>query len=135
MAARAADVEFVVLFGSMARGDWSRGSDYDVLIGLARDEEARWIDRLVPLTRMAGATPVEALAYTLDEIENMFRHFNLIVLAALRDGLVLFDRGGWKIYQQRFEQLKTRGLLIQEGRQGWSWTEEAERLFLSDTHV
>ena len=28
------ELAFVVLFGSMARGDWSLGSDYDVLIGL-----------------------------------------------------------------------------------------------------
>ena len=34
LATRSEDVEFVVLFGSMARGNWSRGSDYDVLVGL-----------------------------------------------------------------------------------------------------
>lgn len=128
MRQRGADVEFVVLFGSMARGDWSRGSDFDVLVGLRRDEEERWIDRLVPFTRMAGATPIEALPYTLDEIERMFCHFNLVVLAALRDGIVLYDDGKWADYQRRYRSLIEQGLLIQEGRQGWSWSEEAERL-------
>lgn len=130
---RGDDVEWVVLYGSMARGDWSKGSDYDVLVGLARDESRRFIDRLGTFLDMSRDGRTEALPYTLDEIRRMFASFNLVVLAALRDGVVLFDRGGWHDLQVRFRTLLADGLLIQEPR-GWSWTEEAEtRLELSRT--
>ena len=47
LAQRSAELEFIVLFGSMARGDWSRGSDYDVLIGLCGEDGKRLLDRPV----------------------------------------------------------------------------------------
>ncbi len=43
---RGDEVEFAVLFGSMARGNWLPGSDYDVLIGLREDDGKRLIDRI-----------------------------------------------------------------------------------------
>ncbi|MFQ5827570.1 MAG: nucleotidyltransferase domain-containing protein [Candidatus Methylomirabilia bacterium] len=43
---RGEELEFVVLFGSMARGDWSRGSDYDIFVGLRGEDEKRLIDRM-----------------------------------------------------------------------------------------
>ena len=49
---RGEEVEFVVLFGSMARGDWSAGSDYDLLIGLRGDDGRRFIDRLGEAMKM-----------------------------------------------------------------------------------
>jgi len=125
-AGRGADAEFVVLYGSMARGDWSRGSDFDVLVGLRRDPEPRIIDRLGTFSNFADDGWVEALPYTLDEIERMFRRFNLVVLAALRDGVVLFDRGMWGDLQRRYQGLVEQRLLLSEGRT-WTWTEEAER--------
>lgn len=123
-AARGDDVAFVVLYGSMARGDWSRSSDFDVLVGLLQDPQARLIDRLGTFGELSDGW-VEALPYTLHQVERMFRSFNLVVLAALRDGVVLYDRGAWRALQERFQSLRSKGLLTQEHR-GWSWTREAE---------
>ena len=127
--AREADVESVVLYGSMARGDWSRHSDFDVLVGLESDPQPRFIDRLGTFLDLSRTGDVEALPYTLPQVERMFTHLNLVILAALRDGIVLYDRGMWRRYQERFQTLLARRLLIPEPR-GWSWTEEAERVLL-----
>lgn len=120
------DLEFVVLYGSMARGDWSAGSDFDVLVGLRQVEDERLVDRLPAMDRLSDGW-VEALPYSLAQIERMFRGFNLVVLGALRDGLVLYDRGSWAEYQARYRNLVEAGHLAPEPR-GFSWTEEAERL-------
>lgn len=122
---RGGNVEFVVLFGSMARGDWPRNSGYDVLVGLRADTQPRFIDRLGTFLDLSEDGQVEALPYTLPEVARMFARFNRVILAALRDGLVLFDLGTWRSLQDRFQHLLDEGLLIQEHR-GWRWTEEAE---------
>ena len=45
LAARDADVQSIVLFGSMVRGDASPRSDADLMI-LLRSGEGRWLDRV-----------------------------------------------------------------------------------------
>lgn len=122
-------VACIVLYGSMARGDWSANSDYDVLIGLHGEPDERFIDRLVPFGRLSRDGRVEALPYHLRELERMFCHFNLVVLAALRDGVVLHDDGTWTNYQRRYAHLLESGDLKSLDR-GWQWTEAAERLVL-----
>jgi len=42
----------------------------------------------------------------------------LILLAALRDGIVLFDDGAWARHQARFRELLANGTLIPLDR-GW----------------
>src|SRR5437016_2960619 len=39
-------VDFVILYGSRARGPGRRGSDFDLLIGLKGPSERRFLDRL-----------------------------------------------------------------------------------------
>jgi len=120
------NIAFVVLYGSMARGDWSVHSDFDVLVALNRDDGVRFIDRL----RIFDISPngdVEAFPYYLSEIEKMFRRFHLTILAALRDGVVLYDSGSWATYHHRYKSLLASGHLTSLGR-GWSYTEEAETL-------
>jgi predicted nucleotidyltransferase len=120
------NVAFVVLYGSMARGDWSRGSDFDVLVGLRRNDGVRFIDRLRDFD-LSPLGDVEAFPYYLDEIEKMFRTFHLTVLASLRDGVVLYDDGTWEGYRRRHQDLLASGHLEKRGR-GWKYTAEAEEM-------
>src|SRR5207245_6741785 len=119
-------VDFVVLYGSMARGDWGRGSDFDVLVGLRENDPRRLLDRLQQFDVYSDGM-VEPLSYGPRELESMFQSFNLIVLAALRDGRVLYDRGIWRRYREGFLRLIESGHLVSLSR-GWRWTEEAKRL-------
>jgi predicted nucleotidyltransferase len=54
LAQRQAEFAFIVLFGSMARGGWSHGSDYDVLIGLGKDHGKRLLDRMAAFPLPVG---------------------------------------------------------------------------------
>lgn len=104
-------IAFVVLFGSMARGDWGRGSDYDVLVGLTQDDPRRVLDRLQQFDIYSDGW-VEPLSYGPTDLQKMFTSFNLILLAALRDGLVLYDSGLWHDYVERYERLLDTGALV-----------------------
>ncbi len=90
----AEDLELVVLFGSRARGDALEDSDYDLLIGLRREDGLRFIDRLLvyqdELTGRADVFP-----YCPSDLALMEADDNLLLLEAFADGKVLFDRGEW----------------------------------------
>ena len=92
---KADGIEFVVLFGSMAKGNWSRGSDYDVLIGLRGADERRLIDRMAELDVLTVGN-LEIFPYGRPSWERMAAQGHRFVRDALRDGVVLFDRGGWE---------------------------------------
>lgn len=118
-------ISCIVLYGSMARGDWSRSSDFDVLIRTTSENEGRAVDRIQQFDVYSDGW-VEAFSYSPRELELMFCSFNLVVLAALRDGVVLYDDGAWARYQKRYQYLLDNGYLIREDR-GWRWTAEATR--------
>ena len=101
LATREGEIEFIVLFGSMAKGNWSLGSDYDVLIGLTVADGMRFIDRMGQFDSITGGY-VEVFPYDRPAWERMFAGFNLLFLEALADGIALFDRGGWAIMREQF---------------------------------
>ena len=93
---RVAEVEAVVLFGSMARGDATAHSDVDLLIVLRQsDLPFHERDRSIPYPPVP--VPVELFPYTVAEVETMLREGWGMAGPAARDGLVLAERdGAWK---------------------------------------
>ena len=57
------EIEFIVLYGSMAKGNWSVGSDYDILIGLCIDDGKRFLDRLYEYSLFTSG-PIDIFAYS-----------------------------------------------------------------------
>lgn len=110
LAERADEIEFVVLFGSMAKGNWSYGSDYDVLVGLTGADGKRLIDRMAEFDGSMEAN-IEVFPYDRPACEHMFAGFNLLFLEALADGVVLFDRGAWSGMRERFLRWRADGTL------------------------
>lgn len=92
----------LVLFGSMARGDWSGGSDYDLLIGLTYDDGKRFIDRLEDFSPQEGN--IEVFPYSLSEWQQMFAEYHTLFLEALAHGIVLWDRGAFSRMRKTFEE-------------------------------
>ena len=117
---RREELEFVVLFGSMARGNWSRGSDYDVLIGLREDDGKRFIDRIGEFEALADGN-IDVLPYSRSEWERMAESRALILLEALEHGITLWDRGGFARLKQRFREWHAAGLVTPSGN-GWRIT-------------
>ncbi|MCE2396792.1 nucleotidyltransferase domain-containing protein [Candidatus Poribacteria bacterium] len=106
------EIEFIVLYGSMAKGNWSIGSDYDVLIGLCIDDGKRFIDRLYDYSLLTSA-PIDIFAYSQSELDLMFKNFHLTLLESLNHGIALFDRGRWAEMQKQFKEWKTSGVIEQ----------------------
>jgi predicted nucleotidyltransferase len=91
LAARHAELEEVVLFGSLASGTPVPGSDVDLLLILGSAD--RPFRERIPLF-LPGRFPVgvDVFPYTRSEIERMRREGNPLVLRMLRDGLTIFRR-------------------------------------------
>lgn len=91
LVAQRPEVQKVVLFGSLARGDAVPGSDADVLI--IAQTEVRFIDRYVEYIEYFDQShmDVELFVYTPEEAERMGGEPTL-VRTALRDGIVLAER-------------------------------------------
>lgn len=113
---RAEALEFVVLFGSRARGDWTRGSDFDVLVGLRDDDGKRWVDRLAEWESREGN--VDVFPYARSEWERMFQERHLLLLDALEHGVVLWDRGSFRRMRATFRRWREEGRVV-PWRAGW----------------
>lgn len=117
LADRADAIEFVVLFGSRARGNWTRDSDYDVLVGLRGDDGKRLIDRMREFSAFADGN-VEVFPYDRAAWQQMFEDRNILLLDALEHGQVSFDRGAFDAMRRTFQRWFASGEVARSGS-GW----------------
>ena len=120
------EIEFIVLYGSMAKGNWSVGSDYDILIGLCVDDGKRFLDRLYEYSLLTTG-PIDIFAYSKSELDLMFKNFHLTLLESLNHGIVLFDRGRWMEMREQFEEWKALGV-IEQISVGWQIQKEQRNI-------
>ncbi len=111
------EIEFVILFGSRARGDALDDSNYDVLVGLRGEDGRRFVDRL-GVFQDTETGKCDVFAYAPSELAEMERDDNLLLLEALADGRPLFDRGAWARMRERFQHRVTGRALVRT-RLGW----------------
>lgn len=110
-------VESIVLFGSMAKGNYTKFSDYDLLIVVSR-ESLSFKDRLYEYSLYSDGW-VEPFTYTKEEVEKMFGEFNLLILDALKDGIVIYDKTNfWKNLKRKFNKLLSSGTITPK-KNGW----------------
>lgn len=114
---RGEEIAFVVLFGSMARGDWSLGSDYDLFIGLETEDEWRFTDRIATFETLVEPG-VEVFPYSRPEWERMFREYHPLLLEVLEHGIVLWDQGVFAEMRNTFRQWREEGV-VTPWRAGW----------------
>ncbi len=96
MRERHPEIERIVLFGSLARGDAVPGSDADLLIVLSHST-ASFLDRAVRYRPADVGVGVDVVAYTHEELTALLEAGNAFVRQALREGMVLVgdpDRRG-----------------------------------------
>ena len=119
LAQRREELAFIVLFGSMARGDWSRGSDYDVLIGLCGEDGKRLLDRMAEFTPSASVRiAIDVFPYSCSEWQRMFQDYHPLLLEALEYGVVLWDRGAFAEMRTIFRQWRQHSH-VRPWRSGW----------------
>ncbi len=115
------ELEFIVLFGSRARGDWSPASDYDLLLGLAGEDGLRLLDR-IPRFSPQEPLDVDVFPYSRSEWQRMLRDYHPLLLEALENGMVLWDRGAFAAMRERFRRWRHEGR-VRPWREGWKISE------------
>ncbi len=78
------DVERIILFGSVARGDFNEGSDVDLMI--IGNFTERFHKRPVDIIGITDL-PIEPVCYTRDEFEELLRKKNPFVLSVCEEGI------------------------------------------------
>ncbi len=87
---RARNVEKIVLFGSLARGEVSSTSDIDLVVVM--DTEKRFLDRLHDLYSLVQPRmAVDLLVYTPKELSRL-KDTSAFVRKALLEGKVLYEK-------------------------------------------
>lgn len=80
----------IILFGSFARGDFSEGSDIDLIVVGGWNES--FLDRIKVLLELnVENLPLEPLGYTEEEFDRMIREENPFILNVLNEGIVLYN--------------------------------------------
>jgi len=118
------EVDFVVLYGSRARGTHRPHSDYDLLVGLSAESSLTFNERFYEFNPSV-ALMVEAKPFTPSELGKMWFKYKRMMLDPLYEGIVLLDNGAWKHYQEAFKSVMERGILEREGT-AWIWHKERE---------
>lgn len=82
------EIERVILFGSLSRGDAVPGSDADLLLVL-RESALSFRERSVYYVPKDVGIGVDIFAYTRSELDAMYRSENAFVFQALEEGIDL----------------------------------------------
>ena len=82
------EIELIVLFGSLARGDAVPGSDADLLIVVSHSAEP-FLERTVRYRPAGVGVGVDVVAYTREELAVLLEAGNAFVRQALGEGIAL----------------------------------------------
>ena len=85
------EAEKIILFGSYARGDWNESSDIDLVV--VGDFKERFTERIVKLLGLNDTNmPLEVLAYTREEFNDMKKKGNQFISNVMKEGIVVYSR-------------------------------------------
>lgn len=80
-------IDRLIFFGSRARGDWLKGSDYDFVIVSPDFEKTDFLDRAALVARKCNAyLPADLLCYTPEEFDRKKKEI-CIVREAVKTGV------------------------------------------------
>lgn len=85
------EVERVIVFGSLVRGEAVPGSDVDLLI-ILKDSDIPILDRMSKYMPQRFPVGVDVFPYTADEVEQMLEDSNFFLKQALAEGVEVFVR-------------------------------------------
>ncbi len=88
MKARHPEIEQILLFGSLARGEAVPGSDADLLVILSSTTQP-FLERIAHYLPTGLPLGIDVFPYTQDEIDRMLAAGNHFVIQAFREGIAL----------------------------------------------
>lgn len=84
------EVQLVLLFGSLARGEAVPGSDVDLMVVLSAADKP-FLERVPLYTPTRFPVGIEVFPYTREELRAMEREGNPFIRRALAEGITLFE--------------------------------------------
>jgi len=108
--------EFIVLFGSAAKGNFNFRSDLDLLI-VTNSLKIDYFDRLYQMQLITSGA-IDFFIYTSDEFEHMVSDLRLIAMEALSTVLIIYDKGEGKKYKNHINELLKKNI-IQKSERSW----------------
>jgi len=100
----------------MAKGNYTKYSDHDILI-IVSHEELAFKDRLYEYSTLSDGW-VEPFVYTKGEIESMLKDYNPLILDSLKDGITIYDEGLWNSLKAKFDEMLKKGIIAPR-QNGW----------------
>lgn len=104
----------IILYGSLARGDYKKGSDVDIII-IAENLPQEFTERIEFLLRFSTGGPIEPRGYTPQEFLKMIEEAHGTVLDAVAYGIVLYDRDfiekAEKLFKKTVKTLKLKRVI------------------------
>ena len=104
-------LEFAVIFGSRARGDSLKSSDYDVLF-VSNESPSDIFQRMSDILGLwEGNVGIEPICFSLDEFEARLKTMNPIVWESLKEGKVVWGEEKFRKYRNRFNAAVEAGYI------------------------
>ena len=121
----------IILYGSLARGDYKKGSDIDIIV-VAENLPQEFTKRIEFLLRFSTGGPIEPRGYTPQEFLKMIEEAHGTVLDAVAYGIVLYDRGFIEKAEKQFRKT-VKTLKLKRVINGWK-SEKQFKKFKSKNH-
>ena len=100
----------IVLYGSLAKGTYTTGSDIDLVVVAAR-LPGDFHDRLRELQELNNTgCPIDAFAYTPEEFWDMLERGHVTALDAAADGVPVYGGAYFRSLRKEFLSMVRRGL-------------------------
>jgi predicted nucleotidyltransferase/HEPN domain-containing protein len=128
------DLEMLILFGSYARGDWVEDldpetlqyryqSDFDLLVVTETPRQADRIEQNNKLSRRLAKTihrtPISLIAEDIQFVNRRLRKSQYFYIDILREGIILYDSGKFKLAEPIEITPKERKKLAEEDFEYW----------------
>ena len=93
---REIDPDRIILFGSRARGDYTEGSDYDILVlkeGVRLEDRGKWEMKVeMALLREGIFTPADVIVQDAVRYENLKNRIGKVYYSVSREGILVYER-------------------------------------------
>ncbi|TXT59735.1 MAG: putative Nucleotidyltransferase [Promethearchaeota archaeon] len=109
--------EFIILFGSSAKGYFNYRSDIDLLI-VSDSIEGDYFEKLRKMYDISS-DGIDFFVYNIDKFDEMVKEFHPITLEALYNGILLYDKGMGKKYKKRVKKLLENDT-IRRSKNSWT---------------
>lgn len=110
--------KLVIVYGSMARGDWHEGSDIDLLV-ISEEAHPKFTERAKVLQTIVHGHPVEPHVYTVREFGELLAHGRMTALDALTEGIIIYaEKNYLKEVREKLKQTREK-LKPEKISNGW----------------